>query len=154
MEFSFFSGLGCPKFFFLYLQTAFIGLKRAADKGWRRAHYVQLAGTCIPACGLQGLLGHPSNFFAAWFVPGGCCDPQNVTAWASPHLERRCPFGLKWFKHFNKFGVTQVVEFFTALFSPKSSSAPAAGSALIVLLVLGGAEVVVEDLGSLRCSLV
>lgn len=37
---------------------------------------MQLSGTWIPARGLQDLLGHPSNFFAAWFVPGGCCDPQ------------------------------------------------------------------------------
>lgn len=62
---------------------------------------MQLAGTCIPARGLQGPLGHPSTFFAAWFVPGGCCDPQGcpcATARPSPHLERRCHFGVKQFK--------------------------------------------------------
>lgn len=94
MEFSFFSGVGCPKFFLLYLQTAFIGLKGAADKGWRRAHCVQLAGTCLPARGLRGLLGHPSNFFAAWFVPGRCCDPQGChclcTSPSKEELPRWC----------------------------------------------------------------
>lgn len=142
MEFSFFSGLGCPKFFPLPPNGVYRfkrGSRQRMEKGPLCAACRDVYLCMWPA----GLLGHPSR----WCVPGGCCDPRDVTAWASPHLERRCHFGLKWFKHFNKFGVTQVVEFFVALFSPKSSSAPAAGSALTVLLVVRGAEGLVEDLG-------
>lgn len=47
MEFSFFSRLGCPKFFLLYLQREFIVLKGEAHKGQRKALYAQLVQTWI-----------------------------------------------------------------------------------------------------------
>lgn len=103
MEFSFFSRLGCPKFFLLYLQREFIGLKGDAHKGQRKALYAQLAQTRIHhAAGdervcaqeLQGPLGHPSTHFAAWFVPGRCCDPQGCHCLGSTGASSSCCLGI------------------------------------------------------------
>lgn len=143
MEFSFFSRLGCPKSFLLYLQREFIGLKGEAHKGQRKALYVQLAQTRIHrtagderACagGLRGPLGHPSTHFAAWFVPAGCCDLQGRhclgSAGASPcHCLGVSPSreemplrGEIEFKLLEQVclgcGVTQAAEFFTIQIVP------------------------------------
>lgn len=110
-----FQGLGRPKYLLLYLQTAFIGLKRGSRQRRERGPLCTACRDMDPCTWPAGTVGTPQQL---GLYQGLAVTPRDVTAWAFSHLERRCHLGVKGFKPLEQvWGASGSQIFHSLLFS-------------------------------------